>query len=108
MSDLFFTENKIAITYEKKHQFEIFIRTELGEIINAPSMGWIVQDLSQMNSAKRYVYILRFVQNVATLEDLDFVGDLSFKLGNQGQRILELKDVTFLKQDLKQEVFYGN
>jgi hypothetical protein len=108
MSDLFFTEEKIAITYEKKHQFEIFIRTEFDEIINLPSMGWIAQDLNQMNYAKRYKYILRFIQNVATLEDLDFTGDLSFEVGVNGQKILNLKNVQFLKEDVRRETVYGD
>lgn len=98
MSDLFFTESKIAITDEKKHQFEIFIRTELGEIINLPNMGWIIQDLNVMNNPERYIYILKFIQNVATLEDLDFIGNFSFEITNNGRRILNLKNITFLKE----------
>lgn len=99
MSDLFFTESKIAITDEKKHQFEIFIRTELGEIINLPNMGWIIQDLNVMNNPERYIYILKFIQNVATLEDLDFIGNFSFEITNNGRRILNLKNITFLKEE---------
>lgn len=98
MSDLFFTESKIAITDEKKHQFEIFIRTELDEIINLPNMGWIIQDLNVMNNPERYIYILKFIQNVATLEDLDFIGNFSFEIANNGRRILNLKNITFLKE----------
>lgn len=98
MSDLFFTESKIAITDEKKHQFEIFIRTELDEIINLPNMGWIIQDLNVMNNPERYIYILKFIQNVATLEDLDFIGNFSFEITNNGRRILNLKNITFLKE----------
>jgi hypothetical protein len=70
-------------------------------------MGWIAQDLNQMNYAKRYKYILKFIQSVAGLEDLDFTGDLSFEVGVNGQKILNLKNVQFLKE-VKREPVYGD
>ena len=99
MADLHFTEDFIGITPEKKHQFEIFIRTELGEIINVPSMGWKAEDLMVNKGNPRYQQTLEFVLDYARLEDLDFTGELTYTVDEQNRTIIKVDNIQFLKED---------
>lgn len=99
MADLHFTENFIGITPEKKHQFEIFLRTELKEIINEPAMGWKIEALMVDQWTERYQQTLEFMLAYAKLEDLEFTGELAFMIDDNGRGVIKADNITFLKED---------
>lgn len=99
MADLQFEADFAGITPEKKRQFEIFLCTELGEIINLPSMGWKVEHLIVPEGAARYQQTLEFIQAYAREENLDFTGNLSYTIDNQNRIIINFDNVNFLKED---------
>jgi hypothetical protein len=102
--DLYFTEDKILLTGEKQHHFEIFLRTQLGEIINLPELGWVISDLFETQDNfkySRYAQTLNYILAVAQSEDLDFTGSLEIVYDSQNRKILQGKDIIFLKQDVE-------
>lgn len=97
--DLFFTESNIGLTGEKQEHFDIFIRTELGEIINFPYLGWLASDLMESQKQSRYHQTLEYVLAVARTEELDFTGDLVIEERN-GKKVMVGKNIVFLLQDV--------
>jgi hypothetical protein len=97
--DLFFTESEIGLTGEKQEHFDIFIRTELGEIINFPYLGWLASDLMESQKKSRYQQTLQYVLAVARTQELDFTGDLVIEVEN-GKNIMRGKNIVFLLQDV--------
>ena len=99
MADLQFEADFAGITPEKKRQFEIFIGTELGEIINLPDMGWRVEDLIVSEGSGREKQTLEFILAYARLENLDFTGNLTYTIDEQNRVIINFDNVKFLKED---------
>lgn len=99
MADLQFEADFAGFTPEKGRQFEIFLCTELGEIINLPSMGWKVEQLIVPERSPRYQQTLEFIQAYARLEDLDFTGNLTYTIDNQNRVIMNFDNIKFLKED---------
>ena len=97
--DLFFSEDEIFLTGEKQHQFEIFLRTELGEIINYPESGWKASTLFESQKKSRYQQMIEVVLAYARPEDLDFTGVLELERNENGKMILKGSDIVFLKQE---------
>lgn len=99
MADFYFSSKFTGVTPEKKHQFEIFIGTELGEIINLPYMGWKAEDLMVNEGSARYQQTLEFILAYARLEDLDFTGNLTYTVDEQNRVVINFDNVKFLKED---------